>query len=114
MPMLFWLPVIFSIAMAGGLIFAAETHPGAAEPSFPPPLASYGDSGMTSVWAILRGRVAQQPFNLYATLLFLGGWNGPLLPAPTIIEADWQGPLSLPPNSELVTQGMPLRSAAAG
>jgi hypothetical protein len=40
--------------------------------SFPPSLESYGDAHLTSVWEVLRHRVEQEPFNLWATLLFLG------------------------------------------
>src|SRR5438445_9881511 len=39
---------------------------------FPPPLESYGDSQMTSLWSILQHRIQQQPLNLWDTLLFLG------------------------------------------
>jgi hypothetical protein len=44
-----------------------------AEPAtpFPPPLDSYGDSHLTSVWQVLVHRVDQHPFNLVATLFFL-------------------------------------------
>lgn len=52
---------------AGG---AAESATGGAV--FPPPLESYGDAHMTALWDVLKHRVAQQPFNLWATLLFLG------------------------------------------
>jgi hypothetical protein len=39
---------------------------------FPPELSSYGDREMTSIWEILKNRVDKQPFNLLASLLFLG------------------------------------------
>ena len=38
---------------------------------FPPPLSSYNDAHVDSLWDVLKGRVAQQPFNLWASLLFL-------------------------------------------
>ena len=41
-------------------------------PAFPPPLESYNDAHLTSLWDILRNRVEKQPFNLWATLLFFG------------------------------------------
>lgn len=40
--------------------------------SFPAPLASYGDGGITDLFAILSHRIAVEPLNLWATLLFLG------------------------------------------
>ena len=50
---------------------AAGAHgPGAG--SFPPPLDSYEDDGWTNVWEVLKNRVDKQPFNLWATVLFLG------------------------------------------
>ncbi|MCP5523173.1 MAG: putative Na+/H+ antiporter [Verrucomicrobiales bacterium] len=39
---------------------------------FPPELRSYGDQEMTSILAILKNRIEKQPFNLIASLLFLG------------------------------------------
>jgi len=44
----------------------------AAAGAFPPPLDSYGDSGAQSLWEVLKGRVAKEPFNLWATVLFIG------------------------------------------
>jgi len=40
--------------------------------TFPPPLASYGDNGLTGLLDILIHRIMVQPLNLSATLLFLG------------------------------------------
>jgi hypothetical protein len=37
---------------------------------FPPPLESYGDAHMTGIWEVLVHRVHQEPFNLWASLLF--------------------------------------------
>jgi len=39
---------------------------------FPPPLESYHDADLTSVWDVLVNRIHQEPFNLWASLLFLG------------------------------------------
>ena len=39
---------------------------------FPPPLESYGDAGLASLREVLAHRIAAQPLNLWATLLFLG------------------------------------------
>ncbi len=41
------------------------------EAPFPPSLDSYGDDHLTSLWAILENRVEREPFNLWATLIFL-------------------------------------------
>jgi hypothetical protein len=38
---------------------------------FPPHLESYNDADMTGVWQVLLNRVHQEPFNLWATLIFL-------------------------------------------
>lgn len=40
--------------------------------NFPPSLDSYGDEHMENLWAILAHRIEVEPFNLWATLLFLG------------------------------------------
>ncbi len=40
-------------------------------PSFPLSLEAYGDSAQTSIFEILRLRIAADPFNLVATLIFL-------------------------------------------
>ena len=63
--------------MAGWLMLpalvAAAASPGPTDGIvFPPPLESYGDAGMTRLWDILKHRVETQPFNLWATGLFLG------------------------------------------
>jgi len=59
---LFCLPAAAALAAGSG----GGTH------AFPPPLASYADGHLASLWAVLRHRVEAQPFNLWATLLFLG------------------------------------------
>ena len=59
------------LLLADAALAAAPTS-GALEASFPPPLESYADAHLESVSDILRHRVAQEPFNLVATLLFLG------------------------------------------
>jgi len=38
---------------------------------FPPPLESYHDADLTGVWDVLVNRVHEEPFNLWASLLFL-------------------------------------------
>ncbi|MGO8838727.1 MAG: putative Na+/H+ antiporter [Limisphaerales bacterium] len=49
--------------------FASTNVPGVSP--FPPPLESYGDADLTGVWDVLVNRVHQEPFNLWATLIFL-------------------------------------------
>ena len=49
---------------------ASARDVGEAPVSFPPPLESYGDAQMTSLWDILANRVSKAPFNLWASLLF--------------------------------------------
>jgi hypothetical protein len=43
----------------------------AAAPTFPTPLASYADGAQQDILLKLAGRIAQDPFNLVATLIFL-------------------------------------------
>src|SRR5208283_323229 len=38
---------------------------------FPPPLESYHDADVSGVWEVLVNRVHLDPFNLWATLIFL-------------------------------------------
>ncbi|MEQ1862701.1 MAG: putative Na+/H+ antiporter [Chthoniobacteraceae bacterium] len=40
--------------------------------SYPPPLAGYGDAALSGIWAKLVHRVSAEPFNLIASLIFLG------------------------------------------
>ncbi len=57
------------IAIFSGDIQAAE--PAAADTQvFPRSLESYNDADVGSIWAILKNRVKQEPFNLIATLIF--------------------------------------------
>lgn len=58
--MLFIVPAAFADAPAGE------------PPAFPPSLESYDDADAPSLTAKLWGRVKKEPFNLVATLLFLG------------------------------------------
>ena len=64
-------------SLAGAIVFAllvsAVWAAGAAQTNaiqFPPPLESYADSDMTSLWDVLRNRMHKEPFNLWATVLF--------------------------------------------
>jgi hypothetical protein len=59
-------------AFLGAVTVAAAAAPGVDGAPFPPPLESYRDAHLTGVWEVLQHRVRQEPFNLVATLLFLG------------------------------------------
>jgi hypothetical protein len=61
--------VLGSVAVSGA--FAAGDAPRDAQ-SFPPSLESYHDADVHSIVAILKNRVHKVPFNLVATLIFLG------------------------------------------
>jgi len=52
--------------------WAADVAQATGTLNFPPSLESYNDAHLTSVWEILVHRVRVHPFNLVATLLFLG------------------------------------------
>src|SRR5208283_5164591 len=64
--------VMFMLLSAGGIMAAENTAADAAALApFPPPLESYGDADLTGVWDVLVNRVHQEPFNLWASLVFL-------------------------------------------
>ncbi len=52
-----------------GNILAAEPDSADAQ-AFPRSLENYDDAETDSIWAILKNRVKQEPFNLIATLIF--------------------------------------------
>jgi hypothetical protein len=64
---LWGLAVVVAFLLLGSVAAQAATAQ-----SFPPPLASYQDAHLSSIWDILKNRVEKQPFNLWATLFFLG------------------------------------------
>lgn len=67
----FWTRLLLvSLAFFALGAFAAGAPPGDAA-SFPPSLASYHDTEVTSLVEVLKGRIAKEPFNLWATILFL-------------------------------------------
>ena len=63
--------LVISVLMISGLVLAAGGPPADA-PVFPPHLDSYGDGNINGIIDILVHRVRQQPFNLVASLIFLG------------------------------------------
>ena len=65
------LSVLWLLVLTGGA-WAAGGGRDSAEVAFPPALESYGDAHLTTVGEVLKNRVEKEPFNLVATLLFLG------------------------------------------
>jgi hypothetical protein len=66
-------PLLLFLA-ASGVVAVAHAAAGASSTGalvFPPSLESYGDAQLTSVGAILAGRVRAEPFNLVASAIFL-------------------------------------------
>src|SRR5262249_52964369 len=68
-----WLVPALVLMILGGsmLCVAAANGMGTNEAPFPPPLASYGDGQLPGLWDVLRNRVHKEPFNLWATIIFL-------------------------------------------
>jgi len=49
----------------------AASLPAGAEPAFPKSIATYGDEQVPGIWDKLSARVAAEPFNLVATVIFI-------------------------------------------
>jgi len=67
-----WLSLVAcfcGLILAGAVLAAGEPSKDAR--AFPPSLESYNDADVDSIFAILKNRVRQVPFNLVATLIFL-------------------------------------------
>jgi hypothetical protein len=62
--------ILLALTVSG--MAAAADGPPAGPPVFPPSLESYGDADMGSIGSILFNRIRQEPFNLVASLIFLG------------------------------------------
>jgi hypothetical protein len=62
---------LLCIALAGGAGVLAAERPVNDTKTFPRSLDSYNDTEVGSIFAILKNRVKQEPFNLIATLIFL-------------------------------------------
>lgn len=60
--------VLLLVAGSAAVAHAADGHGGGT--AFPRKLDSYGDAGMAGIGGILLHRIAQEPFNLVATLIF--------------------------------------------
>src|ERR1700690_1427815 len=67
---LFLLLAVVLSSGAADIAAAAPTNAPDLSP-FPPHLESYHDADMTGVWQVLLNRIHQEPFNLWATLIFL-------------------------------------------
>jgi hypothetical protein len=59
------------VLVCGTLCASAASPAGTNQLQFPPPLSSYGDAQVASLWDVLKNRVRQEPFNLWATLIFV-------------------------------------------
>ena len=57
------------VVLRAGVALAAEPVPADAS-AFPRSLDTYSDADAGGIWAILKNRVRQEPFNLVATLIF--------------------------------------------
>jgi hypothetical protein len=62
--------ILLALSVCG--MAGAADGPPAGPPAFPPSLESYGDADMGSIGSILFNRIRQEPFNLVASLIFLG------------------------------------------
>lgn len=73
-----WCLLALLLCLLAGSALAAGGGHEAPDVSFPPPLESYDDAHMTNsvgklvVVDVLKNRIEKEPFNLVATLLFLG------------------------------------------
>ena len=63
--------VFFCFGLIGGTGAPAAEKPADDAEAFPRSLESYGDGDVDNIFAILKNRVKQEPFNLIATLIFL-------------------------------------------
>jgi hypothetical protein len=70
MTRLVWL-VAVSLAMAAAAPALAAQATVTAPREFPPPLESYGDAHVQNVWQVLQHRAQLEPFNVWATVIFL-------------------------------------------
>ncbi|MDJ0848178.1 MAG: putative Na+/H+ antiporter [Myxococcota bacterium] len=66
----FAVALLFAVVLLAVSPAGAE-HPGAEAAAFPPPLDSYPEEAGTGIGAVLRARIAAQPFNLVGSLIFL-------------------------------------------
>ncbi|HTL59186.1 MAG TPA: putative Na+/H+ antiporter [Candidatus Limnocylindrales bacterium] len=59
------------LLLASALCVSAASEVRTNELTFPPPLASYGDAQLPDILDVLKNRVHKEPFNLWATIIFL-------------------------------------------
>lgn len=67
--------LIFLLLVLAGLFGASDLHAaasgGSVEVGFPPALNSYADASQSGLFEILKHRIAAEPFNLIATIIFV-------------------------------------------
>ncbi len=63
--------VILISVLIGTMPLAASSAGAASGATFPPTLESYDDAHLASLWEVLVHRVSVQPFNLWATVIFV-------------------------------------------
>ena len=71
-PLLIAVLCLLAVIVASSAAAVAAENPPDASVAFPRSLDSYHDSDYDSIAAILKNRILQEPFNLVATLIFLG------------------------------------------
>ncbi len=71
-PVLFAVLCFLAVSVASSAEAVAAENSSDASVGFPRSLDSYHDSDFDSITAILKNRILQEPFNLVATLIFLG------------------------------------------
>ena len=59
-----------ALTIAAFSALGADASPEHSAP-FPPALESYQDGDVSGLWDVLKGRIQKQPFNLWASILFL-------------------------------------------
>jgi hypothetical protein len=67
-----WSSILLTVVFFGlGVAGAGAAEPSGEDLNFPPPISSYHDEATPGLLAKLSGRVAEQPFNLVATIIFV-------------------------------------------
>jgi len=61
----------FGMGLLGGVAALAAEKPAQDAKTFPRSLDSYNDEDVKSIAAILKNRIKQEPFNLFATIIFI-------------------------------------------
>jgi len=69
---LLWQRAVLATLMIAAFNALGAEHATDHAAAFPPSLESYQDAEVTGLWDVLTGRIQKVPFNLWATILFLG------------------------------------------